>query len=155
QQRLVLARDRAGKKPLFYVHTASRLAFASEIKAFFALGDFDAAVDPDAIPSYFLHGYVPCPGTLYRGVRQVEPGTLIVVDRDGRLSSRVYWQLKCPGADDRRREHPDQATATATLRTLVTSAVERRLVSDVPLGAFLSGGVDSTIVVGLMSRLLD
>jgi asparagine synthase (glutamine-hydrolysing) len=155
RQRLVLARDRAGKKPLFYLNNASRIVFASEMKAFFGRRDLNLSIDPQAIPYYFIYGYVPCPQTFYRGVRQVEPGTVMTVERDGTMSSRVYWALDYPDEKSVPREHHERAAVKAKLRTLMTNAVERRLISDVPLGAFLSGGVDSTIVVGLMSQLID
>jgi asparagine synthase (glutamine-hydrolysing) len=149
---VVLARDRAGKKPLFYVKNASRLVFASEIKALFRDPELSIEVDPSAVPYVFMHGYVPCPGTLYRDVRQIEPGTVMSIASDGRAETSVYWQLDYPAraAPGRRVSRRD---AARTVRELLTRAVERRLVSDVPLGAFLSGGVDSTIIVGLMSRL--
>jgi asparagine synthase (glutamine-hydrolysing) len=155
RQRLVLARDRAGKKPLFYLHDARRVVFASEIKAFFGRPDLNLAIDPQAMPYYFIYGYVPCPATFYRGVRQVEPGTVMTVERDGTMSSRTYWRLEFPEERSVPREHHDRAAVKAKLRTLMTDAVKRRLIADVPLGAFLSGGIDSTIVVGLMSKLLD
>ncbi len=151
-KRLVLARDRAGKKPLFYSQTRDSFVFASEIKSFFGLDEHPIEVDPQAIPQYFIHGYVPCPRTLYRNVRQVEPATTLTVEADGRTTRHVYWRLEMR----QRSSGPgvvSEAEAAAAVRTLVTRAVERRLVSDVPLGAFLSGGVDSTIVVGLMSQL--
>jgi asparagine synthase (glutamine-hydrolysing) len=155
RQRLVLARDRAGKKPLFYLNTGSRLVFASEVKAFFGRRDLNLTIDPQAIPYYFIYGYVPCPQTFYRGVRQLEPGQVMTVERDGTMSSRMYWTLDYPEEKSVPRENHEPAAVKAKLRTLMTKAVERRLVSDVPLGAFLSGGVDSTIVVGLMSQLID
>ena len=155
RQRLVLARDRAGKKPLFYLNNGSRIVFASEMKAFFGRRDLDITIDPQAIPWYFIYGYVPCPQTFYRGVRQVEPGHVITVERDGTMSSRAYWTLDYPEAGAAPRDNHERGAVKAKLRALMTSAVERRLISDVPLGAFLSGGVDSTIIVGLMSQLLD
>jgi asparagine synthase (glutamine-hydrolysing) len=155
RRRLVLARDRTGKKPLFYLRAGGRFVFASEIKAFLSRPELDVTIDHDAIPAYFLYGYVPCPGTFYRGVRQVEPGTVLTIDQDGQIASRVFWQLRYPAEDAVPRENHDRPAVVAKVRELMTSAVERRLVSDVPLGAFLSGGVDSTIVVGLMSQLLD
>ena len=155
-ERLILARDRAGKKPLFYYRAADRLVFASEIKSFFAHPEIPTEIDPEAIPSYFLHGYVPCPDTFYRGVRQVEPATVLAIERDGTLRSETYWELRYP---PRNRVAPSPAIgrqeAIGQIRSLLTQAVERRLVSDVPIGAFLSGGIDSTIVVGLMSRLMS
>jgi len=153
QGRLTLARDRAGKKPLFYHHDGRRILFASEIKAFFGRPDFAGEIDRDAVAPYFLYGYVPGPATFYRGVRQVEPGSVVTIDRDGQLSSRRYWTLSYPPADEVTRTAPDRADATARVRELVVAAVKRRLMSDVPLGAFLSGGIDSTVIVGVMRRL--
>ena len=153
QQRLVLARDRAGKKPLFYAQTRDSFVFASEIKAFFRLHDHAIEVDPEAVPQYFIHGYVPSPRTLYRNVRQVEPATTMVVDLDGHVTGEVYWTLQLGVATTGGSRAPSEREAIGTVRELLTRAVERRLVSDVPLGAFLSGGVDSTIIVGLMSQL--
>jgi asparagine synthase (glutamine-hydrolysing) len=155
RRRLVLARDRAGKKPLFYLHDGRRIAFASEMKAFFGRRDLSIAIDPQAIPSYFIYGYVPSPETFYRGVRQVEPGHVVTVEADGSLATRAYWTLTYPEEGSIPAENYDRPAVKTKLRQLMTEAVERRLISDVPLGAFLSGGVDSTIVVGLMSRLLD
>jgi len=154
-KRLVLARDRAGKKPLFYMHTRNRIVFGSEIKAFFGRPDLDVTIDRESIPYYFIYGYVPSPRTFYRGVRQVEPGTVVTIESDGRVESRAYWRLRYPPRDAVPAENQDREAAKRNVRELMTAAVERRLMADVPLGAFLSGGVDSTIVVGLMSRLLD
>jgi len=151
-RRLVLARDRAGKKPLFYYRDDRRLAFASEMKAFFAHPGLTIEPNREAMPYYFIYGYVPPPATLYQRVFQLEPGTIMTIDADGRTASRRYWHLEYPAETDVRPV--DRREATARVRELVTSAVERRLISDVPLGAFLSGGLDSTIVVGLMSRLI-
>jgi len=150
--RLVLARDRAGKKPLFYYHADGVFAFASEMKAFFGRRDLPIEIDPAAIPYYFLHGYVPGPRTFYKRVFQVPPGTRMTIDADGRIDADTYWRVEFPRAG----EAPEAARdgAIAGVRARVTRAVEKRLVSDVPLGAFLSGGLDSTIVVGVMSRLM-
>ena len=151
-RRLWLARDRAGKKPLFYYRSNTLFAFASEMKAFFAHPDIAIEPDPEVVPYYFIYGYAPAPSTFYRNVFQVEPGHMLTVDAAGSVSDTRYWQLEYPKAGEVRPI--DHAEAVAGVRERVTRAVERRLVSDVPLGAFLSGGVDSTIVVGLMSRLM-
>ena len=151
--RLVLARDRAGKKPLFMFRDARRLVFGSEVKAIFAHPDVPIDVDDTQVPTYFTFGYVPHPLTFYRGVTHVEPAGVVVADADGRVSARRYWELRFPAAGSERRV--DRASARERVRELVTSAVARRLVSDVPLGAFLSGGIDSTVVVGVMSRLMN
>ena len=93
-QRLVLARDRTGEKPLFYRRDDNHSAFASEIKAFFGCAGAKLEIDSQVIPYYFLYGYVPSPQTFYRGVQQIEPGTVITVERAGAISSRRYWRLE-------------------------------------------------------------
>ena len=150
--RLTLARDRAGKKPLFYFCGPRFVAFASEMKAFFAHPEIAMEIDREAVPYYFLHGYVPGPETFYSDVRQLPPGSVMTVDGPGRTTLRRYWQIEFP-VESAVRPIP-AADAAAGVRARLTRAVERRLVSDVPLGAFLSGGLDSTIVVGLMSGLM-
>jgi asparagine synthase (glutamine-hydrolysing) len=150
---LTLARDRVGKKPLFLWRDASRVAFASEVKALLAHPDIGADIDEEAVPYYFVHGYVPHPQTLYRGISHVEPGTVMSFTREGQAATRRYWQLTFPPVDVQRQRPPSRTEAARRVRQLVTDAVERRLMSDVPLGAFLSGGLDSTIVVGVMSQL--
>jgi asparagine synthase (glutamine-hydrolysing) len=152
ERRLTIARDRAGKKPIFYYRDARMVAFASEIKSFFAHPDIAVQLDPEAVPQYFVHGYVPGPSTFYRNVRQLPPGTVMTIDADGRTDVRRYWHIEFP--PEREVKRVPIESAVEGIRQRVTRAVERRLVSDVPLGAFLSGGVDSTIVVGLMSRLM-
>jgi asparagine synthase (glutamine-hydrolysing) len=152
---LTLARDRAGKKPLYLWADDSRVAFASEIKALLAHPGIRAEIDEEAIPYYFVHGYVPHPRTLYRGISQLQPGSVVTFDRSGARTNRRYWQLTFPTAEEQQRREPSRDEAVRQVRTLVTAAVGRRLMSDVPLGAFLSGGIDSTIVVGVMSRLLS
>jgi asparagine synthase (glutamine-hydrolysing) len=150
-RRLTLARDRAGKKPLFFLRTDRLFAFASEMKSFFAHPEIDLELDRDAIPYYFIHGYVPGPATFYQNVHQLEPGSVMTVEEDGRSAQRRYWRLEYPREADVAPTPYEEAVAA--VREQTTRAVERRLVSDVPLGAFLSGGIDSTIIVGLMSRL--
>ena len=153
KQRLLLARDRAGKKPLFYARTGDQLVFASEIKALFQHPDLTLEPDPAVFPSYFLHGYVPSPRTVYKGVRQIEPASYAIVSADGAMSEHRYWQLQYPNREAQTPVSP--ADARTRVRHLVEQAVARRLVSDVPLGAFLSGGVDSSIVVGIMSQQMS
>ena len=152
-KRLVLARDRAGKKPLYVYQDRRRLVFGSEIKAIAAHPDVRVEIDETQVAPYFTYGYVPHPATFYRGVTQVDPAGLVIVDASGRVESRRYWQLHFPDAGQEIRV--DRQTARERVRELVTDAVSRRLVSDVPLGAFLSAGIDSTIVVGVMSRLMN
>jgi asparagine synthase (glutamine-hydrolysing) len=148
RKRTLLARDRAGKKPLFYAQLGERVLFGSEIKALLALG-LHAALDTQSLPFLLVYGYVPSPRSLYREVRQLPPAHLMVVEA-GRVETQRYWSVPFtqPALQIEMRE------AAGEVRRLVEQAVASRLEADVPLGAFLSGGVDSTIVVGVMSRLL-
>src|SRR5438270_604894 len=99
-QRLMLARDRAGKKPLFCYRSDRMFAFASEMKSFFGRSDAPLEIDPEAIPYYFIHGYVPNPATFYKRVFQIEPGSYMTIDAVGRSASRRYWQIEFPAADE-------------------------------------------------------
>ena len=153
RETLLLARDRVGKKPLFYYSTPTLFAFASEIKALLAHPDIAPEVDAEALPAFFLYGYVPTPATFYRGIRKLPPGHLMLVDQNGKVRMEEYWDL--PTRSESSDLRPSEAGAAARVRELTTQAVRRRLIADVPLGAFLSGGIDSTIVVGLMSQLLE
>ncbi|MBI4596956.1 MAG: asparagine synthase (glutamine-hydrolyzing) [Candidatus Omnitrophica bacterium] len=149
---LLLARDRAGKKPLFYRATPTMIAFASEMKALFQHPDIVPEVDTATLPAFFLFGYVPSPATIYQGIQQLPPGQVLIA-RDGHVRLQEYWDAPLPPASSGRA--PSEAEAASRVRELLTAAVARRLISDVPLGAFLSGGIDSSIVVGIMSRLCD
>ena len=152
QRILTLARDRAGKKPLYYAHGPDAVVFGSEMKAFMWRRDLGIEIEPRAIPRYLLYGYVPCPDTFYTNVCQVEPGTVVSFGIDGTRKTRRYWSYGDKFRD--RSDHADsRVTCLPDLREALTKAVERRMVSDVPLGAFLSGGLDSTIVVALMAGL--
>ena len=93
RRRLVLARDRAGKKPLYVYRDARRIAFASEIKALFAHPAIPLEVDPESVPVYFARGHVPCPRTFYRGIDQVPPATVMAIDERGDTQTRRYWRL--------------------------------------------------------------
>ena len=144
---LLLARDRLGKKPLVYRHEAGRLLFASELKALLAVPGVPRELDPQALDEYLTYQYVPHPRSIFRGFCKLPPGHLAVY-RDDRLEVRPYWQ-----PDFAREENLRAADYAAQLRATLTAAVRDRLQSEVPLGAFLSGGIDSTIIVGLMRSL--
>jgi asparagine synthase (glutamine-hydrolysing) len=149
--RLLLARDRSGKKPLFYTFDGARLAFASEIKALLACPWVEARIAADHIPEFLTFGYVPTPRTMYHGIFQVPPASFVVVDGGGLQAPVRYWRLTFSPSS--KGQAPAAAEAARRVRTLLTEAVKRRLISDVPLGALLSGGLDSSIVVGLMAQL--
>ena len=145
---LVLARDRLGKKPLVYRLERNRLLFASELKSLLQIPGIERRIDPSALDEYLTYQYVPHPNSILQGFRKLPPGHYAVY-RDGKLDVQPYWRPDFNGESNQSYEECMQQ-----LRELLTSAVELRLRSDVPLGAFLSGGIDSSITVGLMQRLL-
>jgi asparagine synthase (glutamine-hydrolysing) len=153
--RLVIGRDRVGKKPLFYWHSGDRFVFASEIKGLFADPAVPRRLDPGAIPAYLTFGYVPTPRTFFDGVRSLPPGHVLTLEPGGELRIEPYWSPPVAGVNGGRRLDVSLADAARQVRALLEQAVERRLVSDVPLGAFLSGGIDSAAIVGIMAGLVD
>src|SRR5262245_22164304 len=146
RRRLVLGRDRLGKKPLVYRHEPGRLMFASELKSLLEVPGLPREIDPAAVDEYLAYQYVPHPNTIFRGYSKLPPGHYAVY-QDDRLEVRPYWTPDL--ARERRIGKPQ---AIAELRELLESAVKLRMRSDVPLGAFLSGGVDSSIIVALMQQ---
>jgi asparagine synthase (glutamine-hydrolysing) len=145
---LVLARDRLGQKPLVYRREGSRLYFASELKALLALPEdvLPRRVDPIALDQYLSYGYVPPPRTILEGIQKLPPANYAVW-HEGTLAIERYWH-----PDWNRERHRTTEQDVAELRATLGDAVREQMVSDVPLGAFLSGGIDSTIVVGLMQQ---
>ncbi len=152
RERLVLGRDRLGKKPLYYWEEGGRLAFASEIKALLVAPHVPRRLDPGAIPAYLAFGYVPTPRTFFDQVRSVPPGHVLIRERDGGIAVEPYWAPEIPAPEGADSLDLSLEEAAGEVRRLLGAAVRRRMVSDVPLGAFLSGGVDSTAVVGLMAE---
>ena len=144
---LLLARDRLGKKPLVYRAEPERLLFASELKSLLAVPGVPRELNPHALDGYLAYQYVPHPHTIYRGIHKLPPGHFGIW-RDGELKVERYWRPQFAVEKPR-----PAAEYRQELAELLTSAVELRLQSDVPLGAFLSGGVDSSIVVALMKQL--
>lgn len=144
---LVLARDRLGKKPLYYAEHDGRLSFASELGALAGLPQISREVDPTAVDLYLTHSYVPAPYSIFRSIRKVPPAHVMTV-RQGRTRMERYWRVdECEPLKVAKEE------LLARVRQTLREAVGLRLVSDVPLGCFLSGGVDSSSVVALMSEL--
>jgi asparagine synthase (glutamine-hydrolysing) len=146
KERLILARDRAGKKPLYYAPRPEGIVFASELHSLLAYRGLSREIDVTALDNYFTFGYVPAPLSIFREIRQLQPGHLLVWERD-RIRTQRYWRL-CPS----QRKFGSRGEAVDELYSLLEDAVRIRLYSDVPFGALLSGGVDSSLVVGLMSR---
>ncbi len=151
EDRLLLARDRTGKKPLFYAADGDRIAFGSELKAVLACPWVPRRPDFSRLGEFLTFGYVPHPATFYEGIEQVPPAGIVVFDRNGLHPTREYWDaLPAPRGGDRLR--PGEEFSRGVAERLL-AATERRMIADVPLGALLSGGIDSSLVVGLMAKV--
>ncbi len=150
RERLILARDRLGKKPLYYWSGPGVLVFASEIKGVLAHPAVPAAPNERALDAYLTFGYVPTPETFFAGVRSVPPAHVLTIEPGGEPKIERYWQLAVP------EDHLDLGMDEAAheVRELLLAAIRRRLVADVPLGAFLSGGIDSSAIVALMAGVM-
>jgi asparagine synthase (glutamine-hydrolysing) len=148
--RLTIARDRLGIKPLYYWTTADGVAFASELRSLLALDDFPREIDVDAVHEYLALGYVPDPACIFKGVRKLPPGHLLTWDVSRGVEVRKYWTAVRPEV-----AVTDEREVIEELRRLIADAVASHLESDVPLGAFLSGGIDSSTVVAQMKRLTE
>jgi asparagine synthase (glutamine-hydrolysing) len=153
RQRLVLARDRTGIRPLFYAHCGGRLLFASEVKALFALPDVPRSLDAGALGQVFTYWAPLAPRSVFAGVLSLPPGHLLVADGEQAPQLRCYWDWSFPdrGAHD---ERPIE-TAAEELRALLIDAVRLQLRADVPVGAYLSGGLDSSVVTALIKNFTD
>ena len=147
---LTLVRDRWGKKPLYYANGSGELRFGSEIKSLLAYGDFERRVHPGALHEYLSQGYICGPQTIFEGVERLLPGHYLVA-ADGAVAVHRYYELEFGPDPAPIPEEPFLERLGDVLR----GAVKRRLMSDVPLGAFLSGGLDSSVVVALMANLSD
>jgi asparagine synthase (glutamine-hydrolysing) len=142
-ERLLLARDRLGIKPLYYAELPGAIAFASQPKALLALPAIGARLDPDSLSDYLAYGYVPFDRCIFAGIRKLPPAHTLLYEPDsGRIEVRAYWNL----------ERGDVRDGPGQLRERLRQAVSSHMVSDVPVGAFLSGGLDSTTVVALAAR---
>ncbi|MDR4479633.1 MAG: asparagine synthase (glutamine-hydrolyzing) [Nitrospira sp.] len=147
-QRLIVARDRIGKKPLFYRVTDTSVSFASELKALL-VEPSRPEIDPVALNHYLTFQYIPAPLTIYRGIKKLLPGQVMVCDQ-GKISFDTYWSLQY----DRKVKFGTEEEYLEAFKSLLDESVRLRLVSDVPLGAFLSGGLDSSSIVAVMSRCM-
>jgi asparagine synthase (glutamine-hydrolysing) len=147
-RRLLLVRDRLGIKPLYYASTRDAIVFGSEIKSLLEDPDVPRDWSAEAVDAYLTLQYVPSPRTIYKDIHKLPPGHMLAV-QDGQVTMRQYWDLVFTGHGDATLED----AYLEQLDALVTEAVKLRLVSDVPLGAFLSGGIDSSLVVSAMVRV--
>ncbi|MPZ12396.1 MAG: asparagine synthase (glutamine-hydrolyzing) [Kiloniellaceae bacterium] len=149
RRRLLLGRDRLGIKPLYYMEHEGRLIFASEIKALLTLPGVGRAIDPGALQDYLTFGYSGKTQTLFKGIRKLPPASLLVCE-NGSYTIETYWQA--PAEADASLSEDEWAEQ---LRAAIEAAVVSEMVSDVPLGAFLSGGIDSSAIVAFMARHSD
>jgi asparagine synthase (glutamine-hydrolysing) len=148
QDQLLLARDRLGKKPLYYAQHNGSLFFGSEIKTILAVApELRDDIDPEGILQYFYYGYIPDPFTAFSAIKKLEPGHLLV-HRRGEIRTQQYWDIPAYG----RAKPTSEEDCLQQMESNLAEAVRIRLISDVPLGALLSGGVDSSVVVALMAR---
>lgn len=166
ERRLFLARDRLGEKPLYWGWAGKALVFGSELKALTAHPAVERDICRGALAQFMRFAYVPAPASIYRGIYKLEPGTILETDcafpgrppetplrpqqRHGSLSIRRYWSLNEVIDAGARQPIRDEAEAIAELETALSRAIDRQMISDVPLGAFLSGGVDSSTICALM-----
>lgn len=149
RSRLILARDRMGKKPLYVWRSADRIAFASEIKSILQLHGVQRSVDPEALRQYLDLGFVPAPRTMFAGIEKVLPGHYLEVER-GEVRTRPYWEMSFAHS----QRHSEREWVEL-VRNKLEESVRIRLISDVPLGAFLSGGIDSSAIVALMAKTMN
>src|SRR6266576_6644916 len=152
ERRLFLVRDRLGIKPVYYGHAGNSFVFASELKAIWQYPDFNGEVDRDALALYMRHNYVPSPHCIYKGLHKLQPGCMLTLDSATAAPQIArYWSAKeVAQAGQQSPLQVSDAEAVEQLHQLLLRAVRLRMISDVPLGAFLSGGVDSSTVVALM-----
>jgi asparagine synthase (glutamine-hydrolysing) len=148
---LWLARDRLGKKPLYYFTDGSRLIFGSEIKAILASPNVPRVLNRNALPLYLAYGYIPAPETIFDGIQALRPGCWLRV-RDGQVEEKAYWTAPTPTLPQSKKHRMGEREWASALLDRLREAVQLRLISDVPLGAFLSGGLDSSAVVALMAE---
>lgn len=150
EKRLVLARDRMGKKPLYWTLQNGVLSFGSELKVLLACPYVESKLDAESLEKYLAYEYVPAPHSIFKNIYKLEPGHILTFER-GQVETKRYWDVPTEGESTHISEH----FAVSEFKALFERAVERRLMSDVPLGVFLSGGLDSSSVVAACAKLMD
>jgi len=145
---LVIARDKTGKKPLYYCAKDNTIVFASELKAIYPSNISDKKIDDKAVKDYFTLGYIPTPRTIYTDIKKLPPASFAIIKKD-HFKITSYWDINFNSTNDTYENYRKNA------KQILFESVERRLVSDVPFGAFLSGGIDSSIIVSMMQEQMD
>jgi asparagine synthase (glutamine-hydrolysing) len=155
-QELTLVRDRVGIKPVYWGKFNQLFLFGSELKALRAVSEWEPKLDRNALSAFMRHNYIPAPHSIYQGVKKLEPGTILRINRDGEVSTSKYWDMRntvMNGLSSQMQESDDEILSQLDL--LLCDSVKRRMVADVPLGALLSGGIDSSLVTALMAEQSD
>ncbi len=156
EKHLTIARDRFGVKPLYWFYDQQRFMFSSELKSFYALDDWHGKIDNDSLALFLRYAYIPAPYSIWQQTNKLEPAHRLDIDRHGNIKITSYWDSLAIAKEG--RENPFDINTTNEnvfrdeLDTLLTDAVERRMVADVPVGSFLSGGIDSSLVSALMQK---
>jgi asparagine synthase (glutamine-hydrolysing) len=154
ERKLTLVRDRVGEKPLYYGWQNGVFLFGSELKAIIKYPGFEKKIDQNALKSFFKYNYIPAPYSIYQGIKKIIPGTILTLSADDmHITENKYWDLNGVINQERKRKVEGFDTAVDELEKLIIRSVRGQMMSDVPLGAFLSGGVDSSTVVGVMQSL--
>ena len=146
-RRLILARDPMGKKPLYYAVLDKTLIFASEIKALLHCPLINRELDSSSLAKYLFYGYIPAPNSIFKQIKMLKAGHILIFDKDG-VKTRQYWTPKFSSCNEKLSEDD----VISEFRDLLQEAVKKRLISDVPLGCFLSGGIDSSTIALVMSQ---
>lgn len=153
ERRLHLVRDRLGIKPLYYGKSGSTFLFGSELKSLRSHPDFTNPIDRDALALFFRHAYIPAPHSIYSGIRKLTPGTILSIDMTGSTNTETYWSAVETWRNGQAAPFTGTVNEAADrLEAILQDAVKVRMLSDVPIGAFLSGGIDSSTVVALMQQ---
>ena len=149
QQSLFIARDRIGKKPLYYCQFNNEIIFASELKALLTIESIPREIRTDAVYDFFAYQYIPDPKTIYKNIHKLEPGHYLIANKDG-LTKKQYWDISFATTST-----DSEQSLKAQVQSMTKHCTKQRMIADVPLGAFLSGGVDSSGVVALMAKISD
>jgi len=151
ERKLTLVRDRLGIKPLYWGKIGNRILFGSELRCFQAVPDFEPEIDVAATAAFFRFNCIPAPLSIFKGVEKLLPGQSVSIDRQGRIERNTYWNLREIARDGLSRNSSiSDESAIQELEILMRGSIRRHMISDVPLGAFLSGGIDSSLVAALM-----
>lgn len=153
-QQLFLVRDRIGKKPLYYWLDHKNIIFGSELKPFYEYPGFDKTIRTEVISRYLYHQYINAPDTIFKNVYKLEPGSILEFNA-GKIKTRKYWDIKNVYQEKKKEMVTDYEQAKEELKMLLNRSVKMRMISDVPLGTFLSGGYDSSLITGMAQNLSD